>query len=407
MRAIPASLCVKCKGRKLLCGLPVCPLLERFRATVSATSRLRDREWGAMVEGATPPSAVVGEASYPKVPILYNIPPSIYGDRASEYEDPKGWWGRTSLSEILRLRSSMVSLFTEVQVRDPWKLYEKELSLSLVSERPVSSEGLLNGKIVPRLKFDGVILPRGPSAKALQIRVAENPKVNPTLERLINDDLKASEAIRTLYTTTGDVYKTVQALSLGLLGKRKDRRLVPTRWAITAVDSTLGKTLLEEVRDFQIYSNVTYFFSKYLGNYFHILFFPSKYRSVWVEIWHPMTPWAGEMAVVDLSEDFWGDYDYLDGGFMAARLAILEKMHKMRRQAGVIIVREITDEYYAPVGNWHIRETVRKAEKVMELDNLDQGISLIQSKLRARVNLRAVRSVRSILNQRTIDSYFS
>jgi hypothetical protein len=30
----------------------------------------------------------------------------------------------------------------------------------------------------------------------------------------------------------------------------------------------------------------------------------------------------------------------------------------------VIIVREITPAYYAPVGNWHIRETVRRAVKL-------------------------------------------
>ena len=32
---ISAELCVRCKGYKRLCGLPYCPLMERFRAMES------------------------------------------------------------------------------------------------------------------------------------------------------------------------------------------------------------------------------------------------------------------------------------------------------------------------------------------------------------------------------------
>jgi hypothetical protein len=37
-------------------------------------------------------------------------------------------------------------------------------------------------------------------------------------------------------------------LSIGVLGLKKDKKLVPTRWAITATDDILAKKLLEKVK---------------------------------------------------------------------------------------------------------------------------------------------------------------
>nr|WP_256205084.1 hypothetical protein [Aeropyrum camini] len=50
-----------------------------------------------------------------------------------------------------------------------------------------------------------------------------------------------------------------------------------------------------------------------------------------------------------------------DGGFSAAKLPVLEHLYSRGRRADVIIVREVLPQYYAPVGNWHIRETVKHA----------------------------------------------
>ncbi|HDI02120.1 MAG TPA: hypothetical protein ENF93_00590, partial [Ignisphaera sp.] len=102
---IPASLCAKCKGYKKLCNLPECPLLQRFRTQVMAFTKIK----GLSVVGSTPPTTIVGERGYPKVSLIIAVPPEVHGDEAKRYDDPKGWWGRISLSEVLSLRSSMVS----------------------------------------------------------------------------------------------------------------------------------------------------------------------------------------------------------------------------------------------------------------------------------------------------------
>ena len=390
----------------MLCGLPSCPIMTRFRSIVRVATAIADKD---EVSGSTPPSAVVGESGYPKVRVIVGVPPNVTGSESKEYENPKGWWGKKSLNEIIELRSSLVSAsINKVRVDEPWRLYEKEISLASVSTDPVQLEVKSDSKILPKLKFDGVLMPRGPSMEAKDITVVDDPKVPRKLEALIFDDVKAEDAIRELYLSGEDVYTIIPALSLGLLGLKKNRKLVPTRWAITATDSALGKFLLEEVREFEEVNEVQVFYSAYLGNRFFVILFPSKYRGVWVEIWHPMSLWASEPVVVDLYENFWGEYDMLDGGYMAARLGVLEYMYRIRRQAGFVIVREVTKDYYAPVGNWHIRETVRRAfnNLVFKTSDLKKALDYVMNNLQLKVDLFGIESVKKLVAQKDILSLF-
>lgn len=405
MRKIPAELCVKCKGYKYLCGLPSCPILDRFRSIVHVASKIQGSE---KIEGSTPPSIVIGEKNYPKVSLIYNIPPGIKGEEAREYENPEGWWGKKSLSDILSLRSSLVStILHDVNINEPEKLYEKEIALAGISEKPVLSEAQSEVKqILPRLKFDGILIPRGPSIKAKDIKVDENPKIPKKIESLIFDDVKAEEGVLELYSSGENYYRIITTFSLGLLGRKKNRRIVPTRWSITAVDQIVGNYLLSKVKEFDTISTTTVYYNSYLGNYFHIIFYPSRYSSIWIEIWYPFSLWSNELVITDFSEDYWGEYEFLDGGYMAARLAVIEKLNEMRRQAGVIIIREITSEYYAPVGNWHIRETVKKAYKIAEFDDLQKAINFVNSRLKSdRVKLNEIRSIKKLLTQTKIDFF--
>ncbi|MDT7875393.1 MAG: Nre family DNA repair protein [Sulfolobaceae archaeon] len=405
MRKIPAELCVKCKGYKYLCGLPSCPILDRFRSIVHVASKIQGSE---KIEGSTPPSIVIGEKNYPKVSLIYNIPPGIKGEEAREYENPEGWWGKKSLSDILSLRSSLVStILHDVNINEPEKLYEKEIALAGISEKPVLSEAQSEVKqILPRLKFDGILIPRGPSIKAKDIKVDENPKIPKKIESLIFDDVKAEEGVLELYSSGENYYRIITTFSLGLLGRKKNRRIVPTRWSITAVDQIVGNYLLSKIKEFDTISTTTVYYNSYLGNYFHIIFYPSRYSSIWIEIWYPFSLWSNELVITDLSEDYWGEYEFLDGGYMAARLAVIEKLNEMRRQAGIIIIREITSEYYAPVGNWHIRETVKKAYKIAEFDDLQKAINFVNSRLKSdRVKLNEIRSIKKLLTQTKIDFF--
>jgi hypothetical protein len=64
------------------------------------------------------------------------------------------------------------------------------------------------------------------------------------------------------------------------------------------------------------------------------------------------------------SEGFEGRTGYVDetaGAYYASRLGVLEHLESIGRQAKCLVLREVSDDYWAPVGVWQIRESVRNA----------------------------------------------
>ncbi|AMD30417.1 hypothetical protein SE86_02390 [Acidilobus sp. 7A] len=359
--SIPPELCARCKGYKLLCGLPRCPILERFRVQVGALQRITGRN----VNGATPPSVLVGEYGYPKVSFYYMVPPGKEGEEATYYDAPRLWAERKeSLGNIVKLRSETVSAYLRLDVSEPWRLYETELGLASLSERPVDSDVVLRRLPLPQLRFDGMTKPVGPRAPAERIVVGSSPKLTRKMDEAIWDDAKAEDIIWELYRSGVDIYKIQDMMSLGFLGRLHGRRLVPTRWAITAVDDIISKRLRQGLRGLASVDSVEAREAEYLGNRFLVIIMPGEGTFEWVEVWHPRGLWTerAERPIIErVEEDPLGRASTMDGGFSAARLAVLEGLSSMGRKADVVILREVLPSYYAPVGNWHIRESVREA----------------------------------------------
>jgi len=294
------------------------------------------------------------------------VPPGIYGDEARAYEDPIGWWGKLGLDDIVELRCSMVSGLLKLHVEKGLSFLESsEILYAALSAKPVDSEVVLRRPPIPKLSFSDRAKPIPPTAPAKRVEISSNPLIDRRLEKMMHDDLPAQRAIVELYRSGVDVYYIQRALSLGALGRERRRKLVPTRWAITAVDRTISRHLLSAIWGVDAtVQNTMVFYSEYLGNRFWIYLEPGKYEVHWVEVWHPSTVYtqgASNIIAVYNRERISGSIDYLDGGFEAAKLPVLEYLSRERRQCRVFIVREILPMYYAPVGNWHIRESVRRA----------------------------------------------
>jgi len=408
---IPPSLCARCKGYKRLCGLPQCPILSRFRAQVHTVSRLHG---GREVEGDTPPSLVVGEEGYPKVSVIFQVPPEERGEAARLHDDPISWFSRrVKLDTILELRSRLVGGVERVDVRSPWVLYDREVGLAAVSLKPVDSEVRLAKTPVPRLVFDGLTAPRGPSAPAREIRVVGSPSLHPKLEKLIFDDALAEDAVWEAYRAGVDYYTIIRAFSAGFLGRLRNRRLVPTRWAITAVDSIISRRLRSRVLgDGREPDKVEVYKGYYLGNRFLVILSPGPARIEMIELWHPLTPWVprgSSTVAIRVWERPDGNPSVMDGGFMAARLAVLEALAERRVRGYVIVVREVLPEYYAPVGNWHIRETVREtlhSKPIGVYDTLEEALQEVLRHVKAREALaEKLGSVRRAASQRRLDEW--
>jgi len=377
---INAELCVRCKGYKRLCGLPKCPILEKVRASIEATAKIESLD----VTGSTPPTAIVGERGYPFVPLIVGIPPGVMGDKARVYDDPTAWWGRLNLHEILRLRGYQVSSIVKANINDPFKLYEKEIGLAAISEKPVDTEALLKKPPTPITRLDPFIGATGPSAPAKEVRILGNASLPRPLEKIIWDDVNAEKAVAELIMRGVDAYSIVRAMSLGFLGRLRRRKLVPTRWAITAVDRAAVKHYIGKLRDMPSVNEGSVHVMEYLMNKFYIILYPGEYHVEWLEIWRPETRLTEKAtsSIIIYNRDYGsGKTSTLDGGFDAARHGLVKALYEKGRKASAIIIRVIEPGYVVGVGNWHIRETVYHAtlSKGAAFESVNEAVTWISN----------------------------
>ncbi|MCI4396087.1 MAG: hypothetical protein JHC28_00815 [Thermoprotei archaeon] len=391
-----------------MCGLRECPLLARSRGVFKAYSSVVEK---LDIAAPSPPSAIVGERGYPLVPLIYNIVPESGIENASLYDNPKLWHGRLGLKEIVELRSSLLGGILKVRVSDPWKLYEKEISLAAVSLSPIETEARFRRPPTLKLSFDSVLRPNGLLSPAEKIKVNSSPKLDKNLERMIWDDVLAKDALVELFLKGTDVYLLERALSLGLLGKRNNKKLVPTRWAITAVDDTISEFIKRKIQEFKVINEINVFSGEYLYNKFVIVLIPGTYEGAWIEIWHPKSIWAmnSSEAEVMISVDTIREGPLPpDGGFSAARLGVLEYLFNKRKTAKFIIIREVFPEYIVPVGNWHIRETVRNALKSTPTTVADYNelANVVEQKINSKVGVNLFKEMlKKMISQKSILDY--
>lgn len=362
LASIDPRLCVQCKAAKGLCGIDPCPLLQKVQHTMPKSMPASQDLFGS-----SPPSLFVGRYGYPKVSVGPMLPPEHLPDaRARDLDAPGTWMDRFTIPEVVGLRSSLVRTTHHVRVDKAQGDKITDLSRELaVAARPVDTEVHLAK--VPKWDMTHVgefTAPHGPTAEVERATLAENVRVERRMEYVTSDtDLRAADALWDLYDHGTDPYQLERVLSAGMVGQGRRRRLVPTRWSITATDDTLGKELIDRIRDHPTIDKPMVFHGGGFGNRFLILLLPRVWGYDNIEAWLKGSFWARDTVATADWEDHRGRTTYARtaGGYYAARLPILEWMADHRRQATAICLREITDEYTTPLGVWVVREAARKA----------------------------------------------
>ena len=162
-----------------------------------------------------------------------------------------------SIQDIIGYRLNLVRGKQRVHVKDfNNKLVEKLQEITL-AKSPVDSEALFSYKPRGVQFFNDEHPPHGPSAPIEYFQV-DNIRWDrhPLKKAYMMIRLKASDAIYNLYKV-GVPFSTIQkSLSVGALGVEERRRLVPTRWSITACDSILADKLLKRI---QTYETIDYY----------------------------------------------------------------------------------------------------------------------------------------------------
>ncbi|MFH0986753.1 MAG: Nre family DNA repair protein [Candidatus Micrarchaeota archaeon] len=337
----------------MLCGRAQCPLLMKIK--------IREKLKTTLVNGrellGESPSVFIGYYGYPKVFIG-----PLAGKELVLSDETSSWFG-LPIEKILEHRLNLFRGKQAVPInsaKNPGRELEAMQEIAM-SEKNVSTDVIF--KKEPRIEanFSDSAAPYGPSADTSLVKLESNPKIPRAVDAVVNDELKSAEGMKILYEKGIAVDKIQSVLSAGLLGI--DKKLVPTRWSITATDDQLGKHLLEKLRGYGTIDDYFLFSSDYLGNHFEILLAPGNWAFEQIEYYKPRSKSETPAIAADF-ERYQGRKKYAEivaGGYYAGRLAVCEYLERTKKQATAIIVREIGPEYYAPVGVWQVRENARDA----------------------------------------------
>lgn len=323
------------------------------------------KNFSSSISGASPPSVFVGQYGYPRVSLGPMVPP-LHGD-TKVLDSPEMWIGK-NLQEILDYRLSLVRGVNSFKVTDVNQRFITSLQELIMSSKSAESE--MNFHSTPQLysnifsqnsSFNFESPPFGPKVDLKSFKVS-SITTNKKIEYYFSDgDIKAASAVVELYKNGIEISQINKILSLGMLGKKKNRKLVPTRWSISATDDIISTYLIKELEHNPPIDSFAVLKYNHFSNYYSVILLPSE---VWsfemVEAWYD-----GKDKKFVLESDFedangLDHYPKIAGAYFAARLAVAEYLSRMKRKSAVLIFREIHPDYIIPLGVWQIREGIRE-----------------------------------------------
>ncbi len=354
------------------------------------------------LSGTSPPSVFVGSYNYPKVFVGPMVPP-IHGD-TSILDSPEKWKGK-SLEEIVNFRLNLIRGIQKTSINQTDGRYIENLQEVTMSSKPTDSDLIFYKATSPSVSLDGESAPFGPIGEIKSAKFSGTSSVK-SIEKIFYDkDLKAQDAVLNLYNSGIDISKIQKCFSIGMLGQK--RKLVPTKWSITATDDIISKSLTTEILDNNLIDSCRVFSYEHLGNVFSIVLFPHRWIYEMIEAWYS----NGILGFGSDSEDARGinHPPAIAGAYFAAKLGVVEYLSKKKIQAGVVILREIRPEYAIPVGVWQVREGIREAmkQKYTIAENFDHALLLASNKMSiSKSEWLSHGNISKIIRQRTLSDFF-
>tara|TARA_Y100000310_G_scaffold282495_1_gene303780 strand:- start:1864 stop:3039 length:1176 start_codon:yes stop_codon:yes gene_type:complete len=339
--------------------------------------------------GSSPPEVFVGRWNYPNV-YTGILSPTEHGDTQIMSSAEEWHQNKLQIPDILRLRQQLIYGRTQGNIKKVMHKistpFLKTMQQIAMTHRSVSTEFKLKKPISPNKESESRVPLISRAAPVQSAKLQENPKIKKKVDYLVSDtDAKSKDAMLELEHSRTPTSSIIKILSAGLLGLGKNRKLVPTRWSITAVDDTLSKEKLKRIKYYPQIQEFQVFHSYYLGNNYNFLLLPDNFAFEVLEI--SMT----KGGVWHDHEGFFPRKKYADnvtGAYYSNRLALCEYLDKIKRQAQCLVLREIRPEYYAPLGVGILRQASREAfsKKGNKFNTLQEALQDIQSRLRLPIS---------------------
>lgn len=374
-------------------------ILAKWHETISKYGNLFSSD---SISGSSPPSVFVGSYNYPKVFVGPMVPP-IHGD-TSLLDNPEKWKGK-SLEEIVNFRLNLVRGIQKISIDQTDGRYIENLQEVTMSSKPNDSDLIFQKTTSSSISLDGESAPFGPIGEIKSAKFSNTSSVKSIEKAFYDKDLKSQDAVLNLYNSGIEISKIQKCFSIGMLGQK--RKLVPTRWSITATDDIISKSLTNEILDYNLIDSCKVFSYEHLGNVFSIVLFPHRWIYEMIEAWYS----NGILGFGSDYEDARG-IDHppaIAGAYFAAKLGVVEYMAKKKIQAGVVILREIRPEYAIPVGVWQVREGIREAMKQNPIvaNNFESALNLASNKMSiSKLEWLSHGNISKLMKQKTLSDFF-
>ena len=354
------------------------------------------------LDGSSPPSVFVGSYGYPKVSVGPMVPP-MHGD-TTLLDSPELWVGK-SLEEIVNFRLSLIRGIKNISINEPNGRYIENLHEVAMSSRPIDSELQFYKNPKPVASIDGESAPFGPVGEVASAKFSSTSSDKSIQRAYYDHDLKAQDAVVSLYNRGIEISKIQKCFSVGMFGKK--RKLVPTKWSITATDSIIAESLMSEILEFDLIDSCRVFSHDHLGNMFSVVLFPHRWLFENQEAWHT----GNSIGFGSDIEDAKGiDHSPVTAGaFFAAKLGVAEYLLEKKCQASALVLREIRPEYAVPVGVWQIREAIRSAMKNEPYiaENFDDGVTFAAKRMSvSKSEWLSKGNMLNMLKQKSISDFF-
>jgi len=371
---------------------------EAIKKISETNFKVRDLSKISQIDSISPPSVFIGSRlKYPLVNVGI-LSPLQREKQAWIFDDAKYWADNDfEISDVLKLRNNLLNSRFQTKVGD-FRMNKKFIDIVKelgVSSKPVDVEIELKNRLRFGKNKDKILSPHGMNAGLKNAKIVSNVKVDKKVDKVINDEIKASEGIELLYKNDFNEYNLSKILSVGVMGLKKNKKLVPTRWSITATDDMLGKYLLKQVKDYKWIEDYSLFVGKFMGNCYLILMMPNIWSYELFEMYLPGSSWNQSQEIkasTDL-ENYSGRKSYAfntAGGYYATRLPILEYLNKIKQQASVLVLRIETPSYWAGLGVWVVRESVRKSlKRKMKFDSKKELIESAEKISKIKFNFNS------------------
>jgi hypothetical protein len=354
---------------------------ENVKKVAETRFKIKNFENISKIDSVSPPSVFIGsKLKYPVVNVGI-LSPLQREENAWVYDDEKYWAENNfDIVDVLNLRNSLLNSRFQTKVSDA-RMNKKFVDIAkniAISSGQVDIEIELKDRLNFGRDKDRVLTPHGMKGSLKKAEITGNVKVDRKLDNVVNDEIKASEGIESLYKNDFNEYSLSQILSVGVMGLKKNKRLVPTRWSITATDDMIAKYLWKSVKDYKWIENHELFYGEFMGNQYLVMLMPGVWSYELFEFYLPHSSWnpSTEIKAATDVEGYSGRKNYAfstAGGYYAARLPILEYLNSLKRQARVLVFRIETPSYWASLGVWVCRESIRKVlSKKMKFDSREE-----------------------------------